>query len=255
MIANDRCAAFIGGYDGLDDGRHAKLVMQDCTNYGNITATTDNAGAIVSNSYAFYSDWSNMTEESTKEWVSLTNVKNYGIIRGKTAMAFAGTSSDHLLAKVYQDAVGGTYISDEGALKNVTAQVYFDNGNFYIVGSDNKYSYPSFSAIVGEIQANGGKYNTRSMDFSSIGATIKGTQITSAHAYDKNKAIEKGIIDENIVLDYKYSCTSFKVAIVEKDGVLYLIFDNNEVTSVDCNVALYVKGYNVSNEFVGTIKI
>ena len=253
IIANDRCAAFAGGYDGLDDGQHAKLIMKNCINYGNITAASDNAGAIVANSYAT-NGWSDMNETSAKEWVSLTNVKNYGIIKGKTAMAFAGTDSKHLLTTIYQDEIGGTYISTDGVLKDIEASLYYDNDKINVVSSSDKYSYVAY-VVVDAINTIKGTYNSRSMDLDTIESQKNGTKIIGAHAYDRNIAIEKGIINESTHLEFKYSCTSFKVAIVEKDGILNLIFDNSEVSSVDCNVNLFVKAYNVSNEFVGAIEI
>ena len=253
IIANERCAAFIGGYDGLDDARHAKLIMKNCANYGNITATADNAGSIIANTYVNVG-WDSMTEESTKEWISLSNVKNYGIIKGKNSAAFANANSNHLLSKTYQNVIGGTYISTDGILKNITTTLYYSENGFNVVNSNDDYSYVAF-VVVSAISTNDGFYNSRSMDLDTIGTSQIGTQIKGAHAYDRNTAIENGIINSNTKLDFKYNCTTFKVALIEKDGILYLIFDNKEVSLVDCNVDLFVKAFNVSNEFVGSLEI
>ena len=254
IINSDRSAAFIGSYDGLDDGAHAKVIMKNCANYGDITVTSDDAaGAIIANSYAT-TGWSELNEQTLKTWISLESVKNYGLIKGKTATAFGNAPSTHILNKVYQDEIGGTYVSTEGVLKGVTANVFESTGKFYVVGSNTNYTYKT-SVIVGAIVSSEGSFNSRSADLVVGENNGNGTQITSVHAYDYNTAVANGAIASGEIVNYAYDCAGFRMGVVQKNGTLYLIFDNAQVTEVNSSVKLIAKVYNVSGEYVGALDV
>ncbi len=256
-----RCAAFVGYYAGIDDGYHAKLIMNNCKNEGNITVEGfDSASAIIANVTGFVDPndkTKTPTDEMAKMYVNLTNVKNNGIIKGEKANCIGNSQLDSL----YRNTIGGNYISTSESLSAVNASIYTKNGSVGIYGSSNDYTYGLF-LVVSDIHI-----KDVEVSMSSRGLAISvdnladndGTKISSAYAYDFNTAKEKKIVDDNTSLEYKYKCDTFNVAIVVKDSKLYVIFNNDDVDYVGKNtenkVILGVRVYNKSNEWIGNIKL
>ena len=86
-------------------------------------------------------------------------------------------------------------------------------------------------------------------------------KIQSVYAYDYKTAVEKGVLTEGQEVSYNLTCDSLKVALVQKDSNLYVIFENLvygddsdfESMCVDSSVSLMLYSFVDSNykEYLG----
>ena len=230
-----------------------RLEMKNCANNGDIIGTSQ-AGLIVGNCSAL-EGYISMFEMSD---YSLEKVYNNGYITADNADIFSdGTTG---FSENFADKIGGEgkiELSKDNAIANKEFKVYLDNYNFYVdEGESTSYTY-QLVLKVGTIEFPGdGVSNGRNLlidltkSSEQVGAELKfGTAI---HAFNVSKAVEQNVLtqEDANALSYDYVLEQWNVALLYKDGMLYIIF--TDVCEVDSAVNAYLYAYTNEGTLIGT---
>ena len=184
--------------------------------------------------------------------LEVENCKNNGVLMSvshNATVAFA-PNVDELNAK-YQETSGGVYLATN-YLMSSDAFIAQSGTNFVVNTNDSSVTYKlalSVNSILlsetyeenGEIkhyQSNGRKIRYDIEVDTSVVDPVK-----SFHAYNFNTAKEKGIVDDETVLDYQV-VDGYQVAIYVTENMNYLIFkENASIYKIDSDIRIMLYSY------------
>lgn len=184
--------------------------------------------------------------------LEVENCKNNGVLMSvshNATVAFA-PNVDELNAK-YQETSGGVYLATN-YLMSSDAFIAQSGTNFVVNTNDSSVTYKlalSVDSILlsetyeenGEIkhyQSNGRKIRYDIEVDTSVVDPVK-----SFHAYNFNTAKEKGIVDDETVLDYQV-VDGYQVAIYVTENMNYLIFkENASIYKIDSDIRIMLYSY------------
>ena len=236
------CTSPFIGY-GPSFNAQTTVYYENCVNNATIVGTTY-VGFLYGNPSAIGSLVNGKLE--------VENCKNNGVLMSvshNATVAFA-PKEDELNAK-YQETSGGVYLATN-YLMSSDAFIAQSGTNFVVNTNDSSVTYKlalSVDSILlsetyeenGEIkhyQSNGRKIRYDIEVDTSVVDPVK-----SFHAYNFNTAKEKGIVDDETVLDYQV-VDGYQVAIYVTENMNYLIFkENASIYKIDSDIRIMLYSY------------
>ena len=260
--------------------------IKNCANYGKIIGTSY-AGLVYGNP-SYNGNWAGEYLNNFKS----ENVFNYGTVRAIKAGYIAYSESEasgFIFNQMYQE----NSVKEEGTYETTSYmnEYYYNaymnaSGEFLIQPQDNspsdyyfklvfnvftiKYYYKDGKAPSNSDSDDKGYYaqsNGRKVLIPIPNSNVMSEvtedwmKIQSVYAYDYKTAVEKGVLTEGQEVSYNLTCDSLKVALVQKDSNLYVIFENLvygddsdfESMCVDSSVSLMLYSFVDSNykEYLG----
>ncbi len=249
---------------GLYWDDYKTLEVTNCNNYGLIEAKSG-AGLITGHLYeSYYRDNLKWTAEQVRDAITFSNSHNYGTIKAKLSAGAIACAAKSSMDKNGVDIftyvnsqlcdVGENYVLSEDLAGTYNVGVG-TNGFELTTDATSDYSYKL--AICFDTIHQGNVINNSTallVDLNKVDSLTKGLTASSIHGYDINTAIEKGIVS-NKNLNFNLECRGTHCAIVEKDGTIYIIFNDEypEVykLKIDTSVSLSIVAYNSDGISVG----
>ena len=242
----------IANVDGEDfDPLYVKFI--NCVNNANIIGTQ---------SVGFFT--ANYGQMIKPETITVENCKNNGMIsscgyiEGSNPVNVGSFAGNSVLNTAYDSVVGGKFVKFN-ELSGVEYEVYQNGTNFSIQTSEPTFEYYIGLSVValhfgdanGSVQ-NGRKYNYTLEEISDLTGQTSVKDMTY-YAYDKQTAIEKGIITEDTQIEYQ-NINSKSVGLYVSGNTTYLIFEESDLYYVDSSIQLCLYAHS-NDQLVGFIVI
>ena len=220
------------------------LNYENCVNNATITGSSQVGFLYGNGSYI---------ESLANAELSIKNCKNNGVLMSvdnDAIVAFAPKDAD--LNSQYQEQCGGIYLA-VNYLMNSDAVISQSGTNFVVNTTDTSVTYKMVLSV-DTIQLSTTYYNKDGEEVHDVSNGRKfiydiniDTSIVdpvkSFYAYDFNTAKEKGIVDDETVLDYQV-VDGYQVAIYVTENMNYLIFkENASIYKIDSDIRIMLYSY------------
>ena len=246
----DCTGVFVGGGLNWSGTQKTTLTIKNSVYTGTIKGNSQ-AGFIYGN--GCHAD--KATLDQAKALITLDNVTNNGTISAvKQEGGVVSITKGKELSDFYKSSVGGNYTKGDNVLAGKDLTVTLKDGKFVISGADYNSDYVyKLNVKVVEVKIDltyvfNGRGLLLPLVNDEAGETVDWSK--GHHAYDAKLATEKGITASNF--DYLFENT-YNAAVVIKDGVVYVVFDNSNSAYPKCdsNLKFSIVAYDKTGSQVG----
>ena len=246
----DCTGVFVGGGLNWDGTNKTTLTIKNSVYTGTIKGNSQ-AGFIYGNGCHA----TKATLDQAKALITLDNVTNNGTISAvKQEGGVVSITNGKELSDFYKSSVGGNYTKGDNVLAGKDLTVTLKDGKFVISGADYNSDYVyKLNVKVVEVKIDltyvfNGRGLLLPLVNDEAGETVDWSK--GHHAYDAKLATEKGITVSNF--DYLFENT-YNAAVVIKDGIVYVVFDNSNSAYPKCdsNLKFSIVAYDKTGSQVG----
>ena len=246
----DCTGVFVGGGLNWTGTNKTTLTIKNSVYTGTIKGNSQ-AGFIYGNGC----HTSEATLDQAKALITLDNVTNNGTISAvKQEGGVVSITNGKELSDFYKSSVGGNYTKGDNVLAGKDLTVTLKDGKFVISGADYNSDYVyKLNVKVDEVQIDltyvfNGRGLLLPLVNDEAGATVDWSK--GHHAYDAKLATKNGIA----VSEFNYLFeNTYNAAVVIKDGVVYVVFDNSDSVYPKCdsNLKFSIVAYDKTGSQVG----